>query len=322
MRADELVDGAADPDATSAGATGTASTMRSGALGAQRQARRRRGRAGRDPVVDDDRGAPGDRGASIAGTARSRRSSSTRSRSSTSASCSGVTPPARTASGFTTRTPSAIAPTANSSCDGRAELADDGDVERQRRGSGRPRRRPRRRRAGCRTRPRPRRATRRAPRRVRAPRRRDRRRWPCAHGTPAASAVAGMPRRTPVVLCTSHGKDPHMSEPAAIELGLDTFGDVTRDESGALLSDAADDPQRRRPGGARRRGRAVVLRGGGAPPPRVRRLEPRDRARRRGRAHRAASTSAPRSPSSPATTRCASTSGSRPSTRSRAVAPR
>ena len=29
-----------------------------------------------------------------------------------------------------------------------------------------------------------------------------------------------------------------MSEPAAIELGLDTFGDVTRDESGALLSDA------------------------------------------------------------------------------------
>ena len=29
-----------------------------------------------------------------------------------------------------------------------------------------------------------------------------------------------------------------MNEPAAIELGLDTFGDVTRDESGALLSDA------------------------------------------------------------------------------------
>ena len=79
----------------------------------------------------------------------------------------------------------------------------------------------------------------------------------------------------------------------------------------------ADHPQRRRPGGARRRGRAVVLRGGGAPPPRVRRLEPRDRARRRGRAHRAASTSAPRSPCSPAMIRCASTSGSRRSTRSR-----
>ncbi|GAA1988416.1 LLM class flavin-dependent oxidoreductase [Microbacterium pumilum] len=29
-----------------------------------------------------------------------------------------------------------------------------------------------------------------------------------------------------------------MNEPAAIELGLDTFGDVTRDESGAVLSDA------------------------------------------------------------------------------------
>ena len=43
----------------------------------------------------------------------------------------------------------------------------------------------------------------------------------------------------------------------------------------------ADDPQRRRPGGARRRGGTVVLRGGGAPSPRVRRLEPRDRARRR-----------------------------------------
>jgi len=29
-----------------------------------------------------------------------------------------------------------------------------------------------------------------------------------------------------------------MSEPAAIELGLDTFGDVTRDDSGELISDA------------------------------------------------------------------------------------
>src|SRR5690349_19880676 len=36
----------------------------------------------------------------------------------------------------------------------------------------------------------------------------------------------------------SHGKDAHMSEPAAIELGLDTFGDVTRDHSGELISDA------------------------------------------------------------------------------------
>ena len=30
-----------------------------------------------------------------------------------------------------------------------------------------------------------------------------------------------------------------ITDPARLELGLDTFGDVTRDESGDLLSDAA-----------------------------------------------------------------------------------
>ena len=83
-------------------------------------------------------------------------------------------------------------------------------------------------------------------------------------------------------------------DPEALGLGLDTFGDVTRDAAGELVSDAqtirnvvdqavlADEVG------------LVVLRGGGASPSRVRDLEPRDRPRRRGRAHDAASTSEPR----------------------------
>ena len=80
------------------------------------------------------------------------------------------------------------------------------------------------------------------------------------HDTPAASAAAGNARgrRFRRVLCMCIERSPSMTaiDPTDLELGLDTFGDVTRDESGALRQRRADHPQRRRPGGARRRGRA------------------------------------------------------------------
>ena len=76
-------------------------------------------------------------------------------------------------------------------------------------------------------------------------------------------------------------------EPAPIELGLDTFGDVTVDADGRALTARAGDPRRRRRGRAGRPGRRRLLRRRRAPPRRLRRLRARDRAGRDRRPDRA-----------------------------------
>ena len=64
-----------------------------------------------------------------------------------------------------------------------------------------------------------------------------------------------------------------------LELGLDTFGDVTVDPDGVPAAAAAGDPRRRRRGRARRPGGRRLHRRRRAPPSRLRRIDARRRAR-------------------------------------------
>ena len=156
--------------------------------------------------------------------------------SSTEASCSGVTAPLRTASECTILTPSAIAPIAYSSCDGAPSLRTTADGQRQPQQHGPPLRRPRHRLGGCRR------------RRHRSPR--------CASSSAASSRPASHPIREDghahtirrrhrlsagnalrhsrfVCMCMKRKSAMSDLDPAAIDLGLDTFGDVTLDTRGS-----------------------------------------------------------------------------------------
>ena len=174
----------------------------SGALRLAATGTPRRRRTGRDPVVDDDDRASGDRARRVSEQLRSCGSSSARSRSSTTRERLGRHAARRTASSFTTSHALGDRSDRVLLVRRRSELADDRDGERQARGRERPRRRRRRHRGGCRARPRPRRDARPARRRAVVPRPPDRRRWPRRHDTPAASVLTGNARRT--IGCSMH----------------------------------------------------------------------------------------------------------------------